>query len=126
MLPEDAWGLKKGEQIIGTNPKTGKRFKGVVKDVLKIGQSFKDYVEYGMNELEARMREHDPPTIVLFDGTQQIAFNPKYVELVLHDYKLKCKRCNISVILKLRAGKPSTFLQTMIFQNRCAQCINLP
>lgn len=126
MLPEQAWGLKRGERIVGTNPVNKQRFEGVVDKILKIGQSYQDYLSFGLNEFEARMREHDPPTVVLFDGSQYILFNPQFVELVLNEFKFTCVKCRSLVIMKLRGTEFPQEIQTMILNNRCTQCINLP
>lgn len=137
MLPEEAFGLKVGEEIIGTAPLTGVKTRGVVAALVMCGGSVAEYMSKNFTEIEARKLQHDGPSVIMKSVKgEMIIWRPDAVERITSEYVIKCCVCKVIARVqlplrtfdKMRQGElvvDSPLLRAMIEQSKCGTHCNV-
>lgn len=120
MLPELAWTLKRGEEIVATTP-DGVAIRGIVHGLNSGGASREQYIQEGFSILEAIRRQHDGPTVLmqLPDGNL-VPWRPDYVERVTRPYGIICCICGITVLVDIHQRALTTGILENVDKNIAA------
>lgn len=124
MYAEEAWDLRPGDEVDCTTTK-GETHTGSVLRITPFGITKQEYIDGGMNEIQATEYQYDGPSIVVQIGSEKLIWRPDCVKLVTRDFHVHCSVCDKVVALKVpkkfNVFRLPEVQRKMITMSRCGE-----